>query len=90
MTTNRDSVTILGELIATWIDQVEDDQVIDTAKAFIHDTLEEGLGIEAPATTRESLVWELVDSLGFTPITNVWKVQSAIFQLVDSYDLFND
>ena len=94
-TTDTDRVTKLtGELIYSFFEEVPDDQVIDAAKAFVHTVLDNGYAEpkpgEPPMSSCEQIVWELVPLLGFTPITDPWKIESAIFQLIDGYDLFND
>jgi hypothetical protein len=95
MTTDTDRVTKLtGELIYSFFEEVPDDQVVDAAKAFVHETLDNGYRepgpTDPPMASVEKIVWELSTLLGFAPITDPWKVQSALFQLIDSYDLFND
>lgn len=90
MTTNTERVTaIIGELIAGWIDHVEDVHVIEATKAEVHDMLEEGSMFDRPQG-REALLHELITLLGFTETSSVWTIQKAIFQLIDRYDLFND
>lgn len=91
MTTNHDTVTRLtGDLIADFIDRVEDDRVIEATKTFVHEVLDNGSPEDQPYGPAERRVWDLVRALGFAPTSNVWTVEQAIFQVIDEYDLFND
>lgn len=88
MTTDTDRVTMItGDLINLFLDAVPDEQVVDKAKAYVHAVLDNGY--HEPMNATELKVWELASLLGFVPITDPWKIESAIRQLLDQYDLFN-
>lgn len=83
-------IQLVGELLAENIDRVEDDRVIGVTKEFIHEVLDNGSSEDLPYGPSERKVWDLVEALGYTPLTDVWKIESSIFRLIDEYDLFND